>query len=115
VDTSVPLPLEIQLESDEIKFSPGDSISSHFIASPQNANQSVDISSIVSTTHDFLGVKLIDSLTPAEVIELTIDAPVTLNIEISASDDALPGTYKILLGVQSDDVTISKFLTVIIE
>ena len=115
VDTSVPLPLEIQLESDEIKFSPGDSISSHFIASPQNANQSVDISSIVSTTHDFLGVKLIDSLTPAEVIELTIDAPVTLNIEISASDNALPGTYKILLGVQSDDVTISKFLTVIIE
>ena len=34
---------------------------------------------------------------------------------ISASDDALPGTYKILLGTQSGDVTISKFLTVIIE
>jgi hypothetical protein len=27
----------------------------------------------------------------------------------------LPGTYKILLGVESDDVAISKFLTVIIE
>ena len=34
---------------------------------------------------------------------------------ISASDNALPGTYKILLGTQSGDVTISKFLTVIIE
>ena len=34
---------------------------------------------------------------------------------ISASDDALPGTYKILLGTQYCDITISKYLTVIIE
>ncbi len=34
---------------------------------------------------------------------------------ISTSDDALPGTYKILLGTQYGDITISKYLTVIIE
>ena len=103
VDTSVPLPFEIQLKNNILKLSPGDSISSHFIVSPQNENQFVDISSIVSTTHDFLDV------------ELTIDDTVIQNIEISASDDALPGTYKILLGGQTSDIAISKYLTVIVE
>ena len=57
----------------------------------------------MSTTHDFLDV------------ELTIDDAVFQNIEISASDDALPGTYKILLGGQTSDIAISKYLTVIVE
>ena len=47
--------------------------------------------------------------------QLNSDEPVPIHVDVSASDDALPGTYKILLGVRSDDVTISKFLTVIIE
>ena len=97
------MPFEIQLKNNILKLSPGDSISSHFIVSPQNENQFVDISSIVSTTHDFLDV------------ELTIDDTVIQYIEISASDDALPGTYKILLGGQTSDIAISKYLTVIVE
>jgi uncharacterized membrane protein len=34
---------------------------------------------------------------------------------ISASEDALPGTYKVLLGAQTDEVSVSKFVTVVIE
>ena len=67
----------------------------------------------MSTTHDFLTVNLIhDSV---KTFELDTDDTVAVHVEIFASDDALPGTYKILLGAESSDVTISKFLTVIIE
>jgi virginiamycin B lyase len=113
VDTSVPLPLEIQFEYDTLNLLPGDSANFHFIISPQFNNGNLELSSIVSTTHDFLTVNFIhDSV---ETFELDSDSPIPVYVDISASDDALSGTYKILLGVQSDDVTISKFLTVIIE
>jgi virginiamycin B lyase len=113
VDTSVPLPLEIQFEYDTLNLLPGDSANFHFIISPQFNNGNLELSSIVSTTHDFLTVNFIhDSV---ETFELDSDSPIPVHVDISASDDALSGTYKILLGVQSDDVTISKFLTVIIE
>ena len=73
----------------------------------------LELSSVISTTHDFLTVELIhDSV---ETFELNSDNPVTIHVEISASDDALPGIYKILLGAESSDITIGKFLTVIIE
>ena len=98
VDTSVPLPFDIQLEFDEVTISPGESTTNYFVIS-QSENDLVDITSIVSTTHDFLVVESIDSQ----------------NIEISASEQAIPGTYKILLGGQTSDVAISKYLTVIVE
>jgi hypothetical protein len=34
---------------------------------------------------------------------------------ISASEDAVPGTYKALLGAQNDEVSVSKFVTIVIE
>ena len=113
VDTSVPLPLEIQFEYGTLNLLPGNSANFHFIISPQFNNGNLELSSIVSTTHDFLTVNFIhDSV---ETFELDSHNPIPVHVDISASDDALSGTYKILLGVQSDDVTISKFLTVIIE
>ena len=113
VDTSVPLPLEIQFEYDTLNLLPGNSANFHFIISPQFNDGKLELSSIVSTTHDFLTVDFIhDSV---ETFELDSDSPVPVHVDISASDDALPGTYKILLGVESDDIAISKFLTVIIE
>ena len=113
VDTSVPLPFEIQLEFDEVKLAPNDSASYHFIVSPHFENGVVEISSIMSTTHDFLNVDLIhDSV---DVFKLNSNDSTVIHVEISASDDALPGTYKILLGGQSSDVAISKYLTVIVE
>jgi virginiamycin B lyase len=113
VDTSVPLPLEIQFEYDTLNLLPGNSANFHFIISPQFNDGNLELSSIVSTTHDFLTVDFIHG--SVETFELDSDGPVPVHVDISASDDALPGTYKILLGAESDDVAISKFLTVIIE
>jgi virginiamycin B lyase len=113
VDTSVSLPLEIQFEYDTLNITSNDSTTFHFIINSQFENDLLELSSVISTTHDFLTVELIhDSV---ETFELNSDNPVTIHVEISSSDDALPGTYKILLGAESSDITIGKFLTVIIE
>ena len=113
VDTSVSLPLEIQFEYDTLNITSNDSTTFHFIINSQFENDLLELSSVISTTHDFLTVELIhDSV---ETFELNSDNPVTIHVEILSSDDALPGTYKILLGAESSDITIGKFLTVIIE
>ena len=70
---------------------------------------------VASTPHDFLTIDVLDN--SADLVAIVDDPAETIVIPtiVSVSDDALPGTYKILLGTQSGDVTISKFLTVIIE
>ena len=113
VDTSVSLPLEIQFEYDVLNITSDDSATFHFIINSEFENDVLYLSSVISTTHDFLKVELIhDSV---ETFELNSDNPVAIHVKISSSDDALPGTYKILLGAESSDITIGKFLTVIIE
>ncbi|KAF6247163.1 lyase [Nitrosopumilus sp. b3] len=113
VDTSVPLPLEIQFESNSIKLTPGDSKHFNFIVSPLSQNDLVGVSLVMSTTHDFLNVEL-ENNSP-NTFQLDSDAPRPIHTSISASEDAVPGTYKILLGAQSTDVAVSKFVTVTIE
>ena len=113
VDTSVPLPLEIQLESNSVTLSPGDSQHFNFIFSPKSQNEMFGVSLIMSATHDFLTVSP-DHGTP-ESFQLDSDAPRPIHTTISATEDAIPGTYKVLLGAQLSDVAISKFITVTIE
>ena len=67
----------------------------------------------ISPSHEFLFVDL-DHGTP-ETFQLNLDTPQPSHTTISASEDAIPGTYKILLGAQSSDIAIGKFVTVTIE
>ena len=115
VDTAVPLPLEIQLKQNTLDISPGESRELYYTISTKSQNDSLEFFLVAAATHDFLTVEVLDNSTDLVAI---VDDPseiIMIPTMISASDDALPGTYKILLGTQSGDVTISKFLTVIIE
>ena len=112
VDTSLPLPIEIQLESNELNLSPGDSQHFNFIVSPLSGND-LDVDLILSPTHDFLQVHLDHDSSSS--FQLDFDAPRPIHSTISASETALPGTYKILIGAQSPDIAISKYITVTIE
>jgi len=112
VDTSVPLPFEIQLESDSLTLAPGETQNLNFAVYPKSQKDMLGISLILSTTHEFLNVDLVND-TP-ETFQLDSGVPLPIHITISASNDAIPGTYKILLGVQSPDIAISKFVTVTI-
>ncbi len=113
VDTSLELPIEIQLESDSLILTPGESQHLNFVVSSKSQEDLMGVSLILSPTHDFLNVDL-EHDSP-KTFQLDYDAPRPIHTNISASDNAVPGTYKILLGVQSSDVAISKFITVTIE
>ena len=113
VDTSVPLPLEIEIESDSITLIRGNSQNFDFVISSKSQQDISDIILVLSSTHDFLNVDLIDDSNQA--FELIPDMPISISTTVYASEDAISGTYKILLGAQLPDVAISKYVTVIIE
>ena len=113
VDTSIPLPLEIQLESNSLTLIPGDTQHLNFVISPKSQKDMFDVSLIMSTTHEFLNIEIAND--SPEIFQLDFDAPRLIHTTISTSDNAVPGTYKVLLGAQSSDVAISKFVTVTIE
>jgi virginiamycin B lyase len=113
VDTSVELPLHIELDSNVVTLKAGKSTDLTFVVSPQTAQDIPDVSLILSDTHDFLNVNA-DSGTPSN-FQLDFDAPRPIKTIISASEEAVPGTYKALLGAQTDEVSVSKFVTIVIE
>ena len=112
VDTSVALPLEIQLDSNSLITTPGNSEEFNFVVSSLSQKDLLDVSLILSSTHDFLNLELVETL---ETFQLDSDAPRPISIIVNTSEDAIPGTYKVLLGAQLPDVAISKYVTVTIE
>ena len=72
-----------------------------------------DVLLIRNTTHEFLDVTL-DHNT-SEIFQLNSGDSIPIHTNISVDDNAVPGTYKILLGVQLSDIAVSKFVTVTIE
>ena len=126
VDTSVPLPLEVLIPSDStIVLANGTSQNLNFIMSLQPPHDLLDVSLIASSTHDFLDVSIVDAsgvslssspntslIDSGEILQLTADIPAQIFVIVAASEDALSGTYKILLGAQSSDIAVSKYLTV---
>ena len=112
VDTSHPLPFDVKVESDSIYLKPGETKHFNLIVSPESENN-IGVSLISVTTHDFLDVSLTHETT--ETFQLDKDSPRPIHTNISAAEDAIPGTYKILLGGQTSDVAVSKFITVTIE
>ncbi len=81
--------------------------------SPNSQKDMFGISLILSPTHEFLNVNLVND--SPETFQLDFDGPRPIHTTISASEDAVSGTYKILLGAQSSDIAISKYVTVTIE
>lgn len=113
VDTSIPLPIEIQLESDTMNLAPGETLPFNFVVHPKSQKDILVVSLVLSSTHEFLNVNL-DNDSP-NTFQLNSDASRPIHTTITASEDAIPGTYKVLLGVQSPEIAISKFVTVTIE
>ena len=107
VDTSMPLPFEITLDSQYISLMPGESKNLSFVINPQSTIYE-DVSLILSNSATFLDI------TSSVSDSFKLDSSKTVDVTISASDDASSGTYKVLLGSQIEDISISKFVTVTI-
>lgn len=87
---------------------PGESKNLSLIISPQQDVS--DVSLILSDPYAFLDV----TSNVSGSFHLNSGDPKTVDVTISASGDASPGKYKVLLGSQIEDVSTSKFVTVTI-
>ena len=108
VDTSVVLPFTIDLESKDISLKPGESKNTSFMISSQKDVSGLSL--ILSDPNDFLN----ETSSVKTSFNLDSNSPKSVDVVISASSEAVPGTYKVLLGSQIEDVSISKFVTVTI-
>ena len=107
------LPLEVQLDSETLSLSPDDSKEFNFTISLKPSSEVLGGTIILSPTHDFLNVELVEN--SSESFQLVTGSPQTIHTIISASSDAIPGEYKILIGTQLSNIAISKYVTVTIE
>ena len=113
VDTTVPLPLDIDLESSSLILERGDSKHFNYLLTSKSDKGLMGVELLHSPTHDFIDIDLTHGSTYS--FQLGNDEPNPIHTDISVSEDAMPGTYKVLIGLQTSDVAISKFVTVTIE
>ena len=106
LDTSIPLPFDITLETPRVQLSPGETVITSYVVEA-NVGRTIAIEPIQTYTHSFLYSQTHD---PLQLYRL--DGTQTITLDITSLPNAVPGEYKILLGAKSGDVTISKFVTV---
>jgi virginiamycin B lyase len=113
VDTSISLPFTIQLDSDSLTIAPGDSKVFDFTVLSKPQQDLSDASLVMSSAQDFLTVE--PTGMSLQAIQLDSDSTTLVSTIIHASENSVPGTYKVLLGVQLPEVAISKYVTVTVE
>ena len=111
VDTSIPLPFSIDINTNQITLEKGETIAVTLQVTKipsQHNMQSVNVN--YSTTATFSDIIITPELNNFSLTNI----PTTISVEITASEYALSGTHKILLGAYTDDIAISQFITVTI-
>ena len=115
VDTSISLPFSIDIDTKEITLEKGETtvvtlqvtsnrsmVSGLELLLPTNVNY--------STTSTFSDITIKPELNDFSLLsEVT-----TISVEVAASEHALSGTHKVLLGAYTNDIAISQFITVTI-
>jgi len=112
VDTSIPLPFFIDINTKEIILEKGQTgeITLQVTKTSSWFGKTIDASVNSSSTSTFS-----DLIIKPELNNFSLsDVPTTISIEVIASEHALSGTHKVLLGAYTDDIAVSQFITVTI-
>lgn len=109
LDTSIPLPFQIQLDQTVITLKKGEKTELSMKVIPSSSGK---ISFTSANTGQFSDIIVTLDKHEQEVSE---NEPVSISVTIAANNNALSGTYKVLLGAQNDEVSVSQFVTVTIE
>ena len=112
VDRSLPLYFDIESDKKKLILKKGEQAQLNLLLIP-NIGNTPDISIASSTTAQFSD--LIIKHNAPNSFKLNGDSPKTIEVTISASENAIPEIHKILLSAQTDDLVVSQFVTVIIE
>jgi len=111
VDTSISLPFSVDIDTKEITLKKGETIAVTLQVtktSSQHIIQSANVN--YSTTATFSDITIKPALNNFSLS----DQVTTISVEITASEHALSGTHKVLLGGYTDDIAISQFIIVTI-
>ena len=112
IDTSLPLFFDVELDSQKVTLKKGEKIQLTLSIIPKGHNIP-NLSIISSDTAGFSDL-IVEHNAP-DTFKPDSDTPRIVQVSISASDNALPDVHKVLIGAQTDDLVVSKFVTVIIE
>ena len=107
LDTTVTLPISIEVKHDDIQIRQGEQKEIIVTLTPQT-NQKLDVVLAGNTNSESIEVNI--SPKPTQIADKVIEIPVT----ISVSDDSHKGVYKVLIGTQLQDVSVSSYVTVMV-
>lgn len=106
IDTSIPLPVSISTDVQEITLSKGQTSEISMTIEPE-AYSGSNLSFITSDTSSFSDLTI-----ESDTSDISLDDPLTVKVSVTASKAALATSHKVLIGVQANDVSISKYITV---
>jgi virginiamycin B lyase len=116
VDTSIPLPFSIDIDTKEITLKKGETAVVTLQVTKKARSQAewseymepLNVNYSSTSTFSDIVIK------PERNNYTLSDQVTTISVEITASEHALSGTHKVLLGGYADDIAISQFITVTI-
>ena len=110
IDTSIPLPFSIAIDKEKITLEKGQTTQITLEVFQRGAapTGTFDASVNSSSTSTFSDILI------THENNFSLSDKTTISVEIMASEHALSGTHKVLLGVYNDDVAVSQFITVTI-
>jgi len=108
VDTSIPLPFSIDIDKYKITLEKGQTTQITLEVTKTGSAHMYDASVNSSSTSTFSDIII------THENNFSLSDKITISVEITASEHALSGTHKVLLGAYTDDIAISQFITVTI-
>ncbi len=106
VDTSIPLPFSIAIDKDKITLEKGQTTQITLEVTKTGSAHMYDASVNSSSTSTFSDIII------THENNFSLSDKTTISVEIMASEHALSGTHKVLLGAYTDDIAVSQFITV---
>jgi len=108
VDTSIPLPFSIAIDKDKITLEKGQTTQITLEVTKTGSAHMYDANVNSSLTSTFSDIII------THENNFSLSDKITISVEIMASEHALSGTHKVLLGAYTDDIAVSQFITVTI-
>jgi virginiamycin B lyase len=118
VNTSIPPPFSIDIDTKEITLEKGETtmvtlqVTSNFMNSGWESRPSVNVN--YSSTSTFSDITIKPELNNFWLGDPDFSDVTTISVEVTASEHALSGTHKVLLGAYTDDIAVSQFIIVTI-
>ena len=105
IDTSISHPFSVDIDKKQITLEKG-----------QTTQLVLEVKSLVSSTFD-VNVNSSSASTFSDIIithedNFSLSNETSITVKIMASEHALSGTHKVLLGAYTDDIAVSQFITV---